>query len=223
MSQIPGQISFVLIKLIQSQSIAMNSASSSGRGDSEDDHVFVRPAAPSTNRLEQGPDSFKRGATSGMQKRITNMDELEKWKNTVAHKQLLQFVQQLNHFAKDKSKGMNDYEPITLPPLIALRTLLASLTDLIEAIPPIQNDRGQRFGNKAFRTWIERMEALVDKFGLESEPPLLEDARQELCMYLRDSFGNYQRIDYGTGHELNFIIVLLGVYKNREFLIIIGL
>jgi serine/threonine-protein phosphatase 2A activator len=200
-------------KSLSEQTNKMSATSSSG-----DEHTFVRPAVPTANRLEQGSEGFKKGSTSGMQKRICSIEELEKWKKTLAHKQLLQFVQQLNHFAKDKSKGVNDYEEITLAPLISLRTLITELNQLVDQVAPLQNDRGQRFGNKAFRTWIERLEQLVDKFGQDADPPLEEEARLELCTYLRDSFGNYQRIDYGTGHELNFLIVLLGVYKIRTFI-----
>ena len=35
----------------------------------------------------------------------------------------------------------------------------------------------------------------------------------ELCVYLRDAFGNRTRIDYGTGHEMSFIIFLMGIHK----------
>lgn len=35
----------------------------------------------------------------------------------------------------------------------------------------------------------------------------------ELAVYLRDSFGNKVRIDYGTGHEMCFVIFLMALYK----------
>lgn len=35
----------------------------------------------------------------------------------------------------------------------------------------------------------------------------------ELAIYLKDSFGNKVRIDYGTGHEMCFVIFLMGLYK----------
>lgn len=44
-------------------------------------------------------------------------------------------------------------------------------------------------------------------------PENLQDASQELIPYLMDSFGNATRIDYGTGHELNFVLFLMGLFK----------
>ena len=56
---------------------------------------------------------------------------------------------------------------------------------------------------------------------LESVVPVKE-AIPEVKAYLTDSFGSYERIDYGTGHELNFVVTLLclfklGVYKQEDF------
>jgi hypothetical protein len=42
----------------------------------------------------------------------------------------------------------------------------------------------------------------------EVAPAVSADSVEELSIYLRDSFGNPTRIDYGTGHETNFIIFL---------------
>jgi hypothetical protein len=48
-------------------------------------------------------------------------------------------------------------------------------------------------------------------------PSDLSGASVELAEYLKDAFGNATRIDYGSGHETNFVAVLcalfvLGVY-----------
>jgi serine/threonine-protein phosphatase 2A activator len=42
-------------------------------------------------------------------------------------------------------------------------------------------------------------------------------AAVELSAYLDESFGNQQRIDYGTGHELNFVLFLCCVNKMGLF------
>ena len=36
---------------------------------------------------------------------------------------------------------------------------------------------------------------------------------EELAVYLTESFGNSVRIDYGTGHELSFVIFLMCLFK----------
>ena len=77
-----------------------------------------------------------------------------------------------------------------------------------------------RFGNKSFKTWLERVQTNADTM-LESIVPIKE-AIPELKTYLVESFGQYERLDYGTGHELNFVVFLLclvklGVYKPDDF------
>ena len=39
------------------------------------------------------------------------------------------------------------------------------------------------------------------------------DAIEELSVYLEDSFGNATRIDYGTGHEMAFVMLLCAFFK----------
>lgn len=81
-----------------------------------------------------------------------------------------------------------------------------------------------RYGNKAFRTWLEKVrevrgaaisfmsdyEGVYWRKGPQNAIPLMQkvlpenlrDAAQELAYYWVESFGNSTRIDYGTGHEM---------------------
>ena len=43
--------------------------------------------------------------------------------------------------------------------------------------------------------------------------PGFEKALPEIKIYWEESFGHYERIDYGTGHELNFVAFLFCMYK----------
>jgi serine/threonine-protein phosphatase 2A activator len=53
-------------------------------------------------------------------------------------------------------------------------------------------------------------------------PQPVQGASEELIVYLYDSFGSNVRLDYGTGHELNFAqilycLFLLGVIDENDF------
>jgi len=90
-----------------------------------------------------------------------------------------------------------------------------------------------RFGNKAFRTWMDRVIASMDEdltvIGTAANPEFAHFSRAvpELKGYLLESFGSYERIDYGTGHELNFFLFLfcmckIGMYGVDDYKVLIN-
>ena len=105
------------------------------------------------------------------------------------------------------------------PAILALLTVLDEADDFVKQCPPL--DTGSRFGNPAFRTYLERVDTKLDswhkKIGVEDT-----SAIEELSTYIANSFGNGSRIDYGSGHELNFLLWLLcfrqlGLLQERHF------
>ncbi|CBK21877.2 uncharacterized protein [Blastocystis hominis] len=89
--------------------------------------------------------------------------------------------------------------------------VMQELNTWIDEIPPLVQP--SRFGNKAFRIWFDRLcnnsASLVEKIvGAENF-----EKCKELSGYLEDSFGNSQRVDYGTGHETTFFVFLCCLYK----------
>lgn len=112
-----------------------------------------------------------------------------------------------------------------------LRSIVASI--------PLEDMKQQRFGNRSFRVFHSRLEENIFDLmrglvatlnrGLGdtterqnrgiSAGEVLKEARAngngddplvlELAEYMKDAFGNSVRIDYGTGHELHFFIVML--------------
>ncbi|KAI4863717.1 Phosphotyrosyl phosphatase activator [Hypoxylon rubiginosum] len=98
----------------------------------------------------------------------------------------------------------------------AVQSILGILDEaeaLVLATPP-DNSEGSRFGNKIFRTFLDKAQAASpawhQKLGLASR-----EAVAEVETYLNHSFGNRTRIDYGSGHELNFVVWLLCLYQLR--------
>jgi serine/threonine-protein phosphatase 2A activator len=79
---------------------------------------------------------------------------------------------------------------------------------VLEDNPP--EDTGSRFGNPIFRTFLDgigaRLLAWHNELGLSNASQI-----EEIGTYLHNSFGNKRRIDYGSGHELNFFLWLLSL------------
>lgn len=73
-----------------------------------------------------------------------------------------------------------------------------------------------RFGHIAFRDWFEKMKDcckdLIDDIASGKD----DQFKEELLTYITESFGNPIRIDYGTGHELNFLIFTMGLSNLLE-------
>ncbi|KAK4685880.1 serine/threonine-protein phosphatase 2A activator, partial [Tremellales sp. Uapishka_1] len=93
-------------------------------------------------------------------------------------------------------------------PIRHLMTLLDSMMDWVQEVP-LQQQSNQRFGNLAFRQYWKLVEERLPLIlaSAPSMPPLL---LPQLLPLLIDShaFGHPVRIDYGTGHELAFVMGL---------------
>ena len=78
--------------------------------------------------------------------------------------------------------------------------VIQKIQAVVARVEPVQT--ASRFGNAAFRTVQTELEAinLLEEFRSDLSP----DAK----MYLLASLGDFGRIDYGTGHELNFVCFL---------------
>ncbi|KAI0456542.1 Phosphotyrosyl phosphatase activator [Xylaria acuta] len=92
-------------------------------------------------------------------------------------------------------------------------SILDEVETLVQATPPDEAG-GSRFGNKIFRDFLDKVKAASHawhkQLGLDSDA-----AVAEVETYLNQSFGNRTRIDYGSGHELNFMIWILCLYQLR--------
>ncbi|KAI0003996.1 serine/threonine-protein phosphatase 2A activator 2 [Xylariaceae sp. FL0662B] len=99
------------------------------------------------------------------------------------------------------------------PAILSILGILDEAEALVLSTPP-DDAEGSRFGNKVFRTFLDKAKAASNswhqKLGLPSQ-----EAISEAETYLNQSFGNRTRIDYGSGHELNFIMWLLCLYQLR--------
>ncbi|KAH7101968.1 Phosphotyrosyl phosphatase activator [Auriculariales sp. MPI-PUGE-AT-0066] len=138
--------------------------------------------------------------------RIRTDEDVEIFKQTTGFRDYALFVRRLN----DAVRGHTGTYELTSEESAAsqLVRMLRELAGWTKDIPPLPTP--QRFGNLAFRDWGRRLEERADSLvssvlGAE----LASVASKLVTPYLLASFGSFVRIDYGTGHELAFGLLLL--------------
>ena len=91
--------------------------------------------------------------------------------------------------------------------VIKINSALNSISSLVDAHPPAEQG-ASRFGNPAFRNFIDDLISHLtqyhDALGIQGS-----QWNSEISSYLEHAFGSRARIDYGSGHELNFAMWLL--------------
>lgn len=134
-----------------------------------------------------------------MTKRILSPADLGAWKASPAYEKILNLISRVNRAVR----GMRISESGPGRRVGALSMVLERLDGLVSETPPVAMEGSRRYGNRAFRTLIERaldiVPGVMKEVGLPAELGLL---------YLVPSLGNPTRLDYGTGHELSFIALL---------------
>lgn len=154
------------------------------------------------------------------EKKITSPELLNKFLKSQTYIMIVEFIKVLQESCKGKKRS--DVPPAKSPCLLAFSDLFKALHTIIDNTPPYKES--QRFGNKAFKEVYEKFEKDYDNLILTTilkEKPN-DKLAMELKSYFMDCLGSGMRIDYGTGHELNFLCILLilcqtGYYKNDEF------
>jgi len=140
---------------------------------------------------------------------IFNIFDINKWYKSEAYSDFINFIKRLSRSVRSlpttSSVAINSYQQ-------KLIDFLETLEAWIAEFPPV--DMGeQRFGNKAFAKWhqkvVENLDSLVGNL-LDERTKM---AAPELIPYLSDSFGNATRIDYGSGHEAAFLVFIMCLYK----------
>lgn len=95
-----------------------------------------------------------------------------------------------------------------------LDSVLEQLEAFVRQHPAL--DTGSRFGNPAFRSLHKAIVQDVERMHKETLGLDDEQAVKEVSVYLINSFGSEERLDYGSGHELNFMIWLLCLHQLGE-------
>jgi serine/threonine-protein phosphatase 2A activator len=137
-------------------------------------------------------------------RRILSKRDHDLFLSSPTYKLLLSFVFSLSDSVQDTPISKVAKEPPT-PTVQQILNILDEAEALVASNPPL--DTGSRFGNPAFRSYLDAVAQQLPKWHEAlSIPP---SATPEVSTYLANSFGSGTRIDYGSGHELNFVLWLL--------------
>lgn len=151
-------------------------------------------------------------------KEIKVPDQLPMWPNSMAFADVVGMILSLNEKIRGRS---NSCKRELSPKVKHVVEFLKEAKGWIKDIPP--ETQAQRFGNKAFRTWLAKLQVKSEPFHEVLLGPELHSkgATAEVRVYFEECFGNITRIDYGTGHELNFVawmtvLAKLGIFKEND-------
>lgn len=138
-------------------------------------------------------------------RQILSPQDLEGFLESSVCKEILDFINTLN----ESIIGVKTTEPTEDNQMIqSLLQLLDAIKQTNQEIKPL--DTKSRFGNPAFRDFYDKVEEMLPKWLSNFVP---SQHIEEVARYAQESFGNRKRIDYGTGHELNFLAFLLCLSK----------
>ncbi|KAH3685002.1 hypothetical protein WICPIJ_004034 [Wickerhamomyces pijperi] len=146
-------------------------------------------------------------------KRILNESDIEKWLNSETFDEIFQFIQNLSVSVKGKD---NTYPKPSNETIDSVLALLDEVDKVIENNPIKVDEHISRFGKIEFKDFYKELESKTSeiiKLHIPQVSQFDNDPCIELSQYFIESWGNAQRIDYGSGHELNFIAFLLILFK----------
>ena len=160
-------------------------------------------------------------------KKIVDMNAMLQFQSSAGAMDLTMFIVECQKAVKNTKMTQTPLSDRIKP----LHDWLDKIELWLNEVPPLEQE--MRFGNKAFRTWLDKIKDDVDvDLGviMQAGNPNFKHYQRaivEVKEYLLDSFGSYERIDYGTGHELNFYVFLycmckLGIYTVNDYEVLIN-
>lgn len=166
----------------------------------------------SNERTRRGPVSPDDHEFIAPKKSVKTPSDMAIWEKSEAYFEYLGFILALNESVQ--GKALNAECPHS-PIIDNIIQMLNEFDEWITQIPP--TEQPQRFGNKSFRIWHERLQQNGVEELQKVLPEKLYRSVPEIVEYLYEGFGNPTRIDYGTGHEMAFLMFLCCMFKIGAF------
>ena len=147
-------------------------------------------------------------------RRILSPKDHQLFLSSPTYNLILSFIFGLSESVLDKP--ISSVKEADLSPRVKSILAILDETETLCRESPPDDQGGSRFGNKTFRVFLDKVKQRSHAWHatlLDDTTPKPTAAAAELSAYLTQSFGNRSRIDYGSGHELNFFMWLLGLHQ----------
>jgi len=143
-----------------------------------------------------------------MTQRIRSPVDHKKFLASKSKVELLAFINRLNKSCFGQREAREE-SAVALRLITTFETIRLKVDEI-----PASHGRVRRFGDATFRQFCQWLvETAPELISNLTNTILSIQEKYELATYLVSSFGDQQRLDYGTGHETAQIIFLLCLYK----------
>ena len=142
--------------------------------------------------------------------RIKSAEMISVWEKSESYLEYLGFILAIG----ESIKGRKITEEVEMSAAChKLSVMLEKLSDNVKQCSPAEMQA--RYGNPAYRDWYDKLENSAEELisDVIGDEVKAKGGVTELKPYLMDSFGNKTRIDYGTGHEMAFVMFLCALFK----------